>query len=182
MTNLADFIERFIQQKLSEGAADHVLVRRNELADELSCAPSQISYVLSTRFTLDRGYLVESRRGAGGFVRIARLEPAQLTFAAHVSAPQASTSAQTVQQQTPQTQAEKRSQTTRQENERRSAGEDETQLTVPELIDRLAAAQMFTRRETIMLQHLFSVLDHFLDEEGQRAVFRQTVHELLAHS
>ena len=51
-----------------------------------------------------------------------------------------------------------------------------------ELIERLAAAQMFTRRETIMLQHLFSVLDHFLDEEDQRAVFRQTVHELLAHS
>ena len=82
MTNLADFIERFIQQKLSEGAVGHVLVRRNELADELSCAPSQISYVLSTRFTLDRGYLVESRRGSGGFVRIARLEPSQVVFAA----------------------------------------------------------------------------------------------------
>ena len=172
MTNLADFIERFIQQKLHEGAAGHVLVRRNELADELSCAPSQISYVLSTRFTLDRGYLVESRRGAGGFVRIARLEPAQLTFAARrVDVPREQTEEQTPSDKTKASDEAPRGQT-----------DNETQLTVPELIDRLAAAQMFTRRETVMLQHLFSVLDHFLDEEGQRAVFRQTVHELLAHS
>ena len=172
MTNLADFIERFIQQKLSEGAADHVLVRRNELADELSCAPSQISYVLSTRFTLDRGYLVESRRGAGGFVRIARLEPAQLTFAARrVDVPREQTEEQTPSDKTKASDEAPRKQT-----------DNETQMTVPELIDRLAAAQMFTRRESVMLQHLFSVLDHFLDEEDQRAVFRQTVHELLTHS
>ena len=172
MTNLADFIERFIQQKLSEGAAGHVLVRRNELADELSCAPSQISYVLSTRFTLDRGYLVESRRGAGGFVRIARLEPAQLTFAARrVDVPREQTEEQTPSDKTKASDEAPRGQT-----------DNETQLTVPELIDRLAAAQMFTRRESVMLQHLFSVLDHFLDEEDQRAVFRQTVHELLTHS
>ena len=172
MTNLADFIERFIQQKLSEGAADHVLVRRNELADELSCAPSQISYVLSTRFTLERGYLVESRRGAGGFVRIARLEPAQLTFAARrVDVPREQTEEQTPSDKTKASDEAPRKQT-----------DNETQMTVPELIDRLAAAQMFTRRESVMLQHLFSVLDHFLDEEDQRAVFRQTVHELLTHS
>lgn len=178
MTNLADFIERFIQQKLSEGAAGHVLVRRNELADELSCAPSQISYVLSTRFTLDRGYLVESRRGAGGFVRIARLEPAQLTIAARVSAPCEQSEAQA--QTNPRAASTSHKQAA--DDQMSQTGEPETQLTVPELIERLAAAQMFTRRETVMLQHLFSVLDHFLDEEGQRAVFRQTVHELLAHS
>ena len=171
MTNLADFIERFIQQKLHEGADGHVLVRRNELADELSCAPSQISYVLSTRFTLDRGYLVESRRGAGGFIRIARLEPAQLTFAARVGVPREQTEEQTPPEKMKAADEAPRGQT-----------DNETQLTVPELIDRLAAAQMFTRRETVMLQHLFSVLDHFLDEEDQRAVFRQTVHELLTHS
>lgn len=176
MTNLADFIERFIQQKLSEGAAGHVLVRRNELADELSCAPSQISYVLSTRFTLDRGYLVESRRGAGGFVRIARLEPAQLTIAARVSAPCEQSEAQT------NVRAASTSHKQAADDQMSQTGETETQLTVPELIERLAAAQMFTRRETVMLQHLFSVLDHFLDEEKQRAVFRQTVHELLTHS
>ena len=51
------------------------MVQRNELADRLSCAPSQISYVLSTRFTPDKGYLVESRRGSGGFIRIVRILP-----------------------------------------------------------------------------------------------------------
>ena len=173
MTNLADFIERFIQQKLSEGAVGHVLVRRNELADELSCAPSQISYVLSTRFTLDRGYLVESRRGSGGFVRIARLEPSQVVFAAQTQQerdeedfearrPAASNDAQ----------KERR-------DERRGASNAPV---VSELIDRLAAARMLTGREEAMLRHLFSVLDHFLDDDAQRAVFRQTVHELLAHS
>ena len=54
-----------------------VLVQRNELADLLSCAPSQISYVLSTRFTPEKGYLVESRRGSGGFIRIVRILPVE---------------------------------------------------------------------------------------------------------
>ena len=49
----------------------------NELADRLSCAPSQISYVLSTRFTPEKGYLVESRRGSGGFIRIVRILPVE---------------------------------------------------------------------------------------------------------
>lgn len=49
------------------------MLQRNELADELECAPSQISYVLSTRFTTERGFIVESRRGSGGYIRIARI-------------------------------------------------------------------------------------------------------------
>ncbi len=73
MQNLADIIESFILQELyREGEAGY-LVQRNELAEHLDCAPSQISYVLSTRFTPERGYLVQSRRGSGGFVRILRL-------------------------------------------------------------------------------------------------------------
>ncbi|WP_337436725.1 CtsR family transcriptional regulator, partial [Phascolarctobacterium faecium] len=51
MRNLADAIENFIIRQLLEDREDAVLVQRNELADKLSCAPSQISYVLSTRFT-----------------------------------------------------------------------------------------------------------------------------------
>ncbi len=73
--NLADFIERFILGKLINSQEGHVLMRRNDLAVELSCAPSQISYVLNTRFTPDRGFVVESRRGAGGFVRIVSIVP-----------------------------------------------------------------------------------------------------------
>lgn len=75
MRNLADAIESFIIGELLRDQEDALLVQRNELAERLSCAPSQISYVLSTRFTPERGFLVESRRGSGGFVRIVRMEP-----------------------------------------------------------------------------------------------------------
>ncbi|EGO62872.1 CtsR family transcriptional regulator [Acetonema longum] len=73
MPNLADLIEEFILRKLSDHGGGIVLLQRNDLADELACAPSQISYVLSTRFTSERGFYVESRRGSGGFIRIARI-------------------------------------------------------------------------------------------------------------
>lgn len=75
MRNLADSIENFIIGELLRDREDSLLVQRNELAERLSCAPSQISYVLSTRFTPERGFIVESRRGSGGFVRIVRVEP-----------------------------------------------------------------------------------------------------------
>ena len=76
MKNLADVIESFIIGELLRGEhEDTLLVQRNELAERLSCAPSQISYVLSTRFTPERGFMVESRGGSGGFVRIVRMEP-----------------------------------------------------------------------------------------------------------
>ncbi len=75
MKNLADAIESFIIGELLREHEDTVLVQRNELAERLSCAPSQISYVLSTRFTPERGFMVESRRGSGGFVRIVRMQP-----------------------------------------------------------------------------------------------------------
>lgn len=77
MSVLADKIEQFILHKLLEDEEENIVLRRNELADELDCAPSQISYVLSTRFSNDRGFMVESRRGSGGFVRIIRLAPAK---------------------------------------------------------------------------------------------------------
>ena len=72
MRNLADAIENFIIQEFMRDRDDALLVKRSDLAEKLSCAPSQISYVLSTRFTPERGFIVESRRGSGGFVRIVR--------------------------------------------------------------------------------------------------------------
>ncbi len=75
MKNMSDTIESFIISQLLAASKNAVMVQRNELADRLSCAPSQISYVLSTRFTPERGYMVESRRGSGGFIRIVRLVP-----------------------------------------------------------------------------------------------------------
>lgn len=72
MNNIADDIENFILEELMRQA--EAMVQRNMLAQELNCAPSQISYVLNTRFTPERGFVVESRRGSGGFIRIVRSE------------------------------------------------------------------------------------------------------------
>ena len=71
MSNISDIIEQFILKQLED---DSMLdLSRNELASFFNCAPSQINYVLSTRFTNPRGFLVESRRGGGGYIRLIRL-------------------------------------------------------------------------------------------------------------
>ena len=51
-----------------------IFIQRNELADQFRCAPSQINYVLTTRFTYERGYLIESKRGGGGHIAIKQLD------------------------------------------------------------------------------------------------------------
>ena len=68
--NKADTIEEYILKRLAQNADKQIELKRTTLADEISCAPSQISYVLSTRFTTERGFMVESRRGLGGYIRI----------------------------------------------------------------------------------------------------------------
>ena len=85
MGNLADYIEKFILLRLSGQQDNAVVLNRNDLAVELDCAPSQISYVVSTRFTVTRGFAVESRRGSGGFIRIARAPLTQDAFEAAVN-------------------------------------------------------------------------------------------------
>lgn len=73
MASLADHIERYLREQLA-AAEDGVLeVQRGDLSALFQCAPSQINYVLETRFTFERGYLVQSRRGGGGFIRLIRL-------------------------------------------------------------------------------------------------------------
>lgn len=69
---LSDTIESFIKTLLSQEETE-VELKRNELAEYFGCAPSQINYVLATRFTLDDGYVIESRRGGGGYIRIVRV-------------------------------------------------------------------------------------------------------------
>ena len=69
---LSDSIEHFIKTMLSEESTE-VELKRNELAEYFGCAPSQINYVLATRFSPDHGYLTESRRGGGGYIRIVRV-------------------------------------------------------------------------------------------------------------
>ena len=73
MSNIADMIESYILRQLASRQDGQVELRRTDIADEISCAPSQISYVLSTRFTQDKGFVVESRRGVGGFIRIVQV-------------------------------------------------------------------------------------------------------------
>ena len=69
---LSDTIESFIKDLLTQ-EEQGVELKRNELAEYFGCAPSQINYVLATRFTLDDGYIIESRRGGGGYIRILRV-------------------------------------------------------------------------------------------------------------
>ena len=71
---LSDSIESFIKQMLGAAEEDGIELRRNELAEYFHCAPSQINYVLSTRFTPEHGYMIESRRGGGGCIRIIHVE------------------------------------------------------------------------------------------------------------
>ena len=71
LNNKADTIEEYILKRLKQNADKQIELKRTALADEISCAPSQISYVLSTRFTTARGFVVESRRGLGGYIKIA---------------------------------------------------------------------------------------------------------------
>ena len=68
--NVADLIEEYILRQLAAKEDGKVELKRTDIADEMSCAPSQISYVLSTRFTADKGFVVNSRRGLGGYIRI----------------------------------------------------------------------------------------------------------------
>lgn len=59
-------------------------IQRNELAQHLGCVPSQINYVISSRFTPEQGYIVESRRGGGGYIRIARVQHDKGAMLMHV--------------------------------------------------------------------------------------------------
>lgn len=74
MSNLASSIELYIKRLLEASPNATLLLQRKELAERFQCVPSQINYVLSTRFTTERGYLIESRRGGGGYLRIRRLD------------------------------------------------------------------------------------------------------------
>ena len=69
---ISDSIEQFIKEMLGEDSPE-VELKRNELAEYFGCAPSQINYVLATRFSPSQGYLTESRRGGGGYIRIVRV-------------------------------------------------------------------------------------------------------------
>lgn len=80
---LSNLIEEFIKDMISEenGAIE---LKRNELASRFGCVPSQINYVISTRFSPERGYIVESRRGGGGYIKITRVIPKSGNMMMHI--------------------------------------------------------------------------------------------------
>lgn len=71
---LSDEIAAYILHMLESADDGEAELRRNELAEELGCVPSQINYVLTSRFTPEQGYVVESRRGGGGYIRVRRVK------------------------------------------------------------------------------------------------------------
>lgn len=70
--NLCDYIEKYIRDLLESSEGGLIEIRRNSLAERLGCSPSAITYVLETRFRVERGYVVESRRGGGGYIRVVK--------------------------------------------------------------------------------------------------------------
>lgn len=70
MPRLSDVIEMFIKELLEDANNRSIEIQRNELANYFDCAPSQINYVLTTRFGLNKGYFIESKRGGGGHIKI----------------------------------------------------------------------------------------------------------------
>ncbi|MBZ2175199.1 CtsR family transcriptional regulator [Schnuerera sp. xch1] len=74
MPRISNVIERFIKEMLEEAENGIVEIGRNEMAQRFGCAPSQINYVLTTRFTPYKGYYIESRRGGGGYIKIMKVK------------------------------------------------------------------------------------------------------------
>ncbi|MCI9120868.1 MAG: CtsR family transcriptional regulator [Oscillibacter sp.] len=81
---ISDLIARFLQECLDETGDGVLEVQRSDLAQRFNCVPSQINYVMSTRFSPERGYIVESRRGGNGYIRITRVQVDRETLLMHV--------------------------------------------------------------------------------------------------
>lgn len=74
MHNMSDIIEQYIKQLFEEAQADVVEIQRANIAERFDCVPSQLNYVIKTRFTNEHGYEIESKRGGGGYIRITKIE------------------------------------------------------------------------------------------------------------
>ncbi|MGI6074892.1 MAG: CtsR family transcriptional regulator [Pyramidobacter sp.] len=77
MNSLTEIIENYInelfEQNKTSSETERVSLRRKDVAERFGCVPSQINYVLRSRFTPERGYIVESQRGGNGYIRILRV-------------------------------------------------------------------------------------------------------------
>src|SRR5690625_1703627 len=72
--SISDIIEQHLKKILQQNEKKMIEIKRSEIADQFQCVPSQINYVINTRFTIEKGYQIESKRGGGGYIRIIRIE------------------------------------------------------------------------------------------------------------
>ena len=79
---ISDYIASIIEEMLQSGGGT-AEVKRNDLASKLGCVPSQINYVITSRFTPERGYIIESRRGGGGYIRIVKAQMTKNEYLMH---------------------------------------------------------------------------------------------------
>ncbi len=79
---MSDVIEEFIKNLFQD--EDYIEIKRNELAEQFNCVPSQINYVISTRFGPAQGYYVESRRGGGGSIKIKKVNITKSNYLMHI--------------------------------------------------------------------------------------------------
>ena len=79
---MSDLIEEFIKDLFNDD--DYIEIQRNELAEQFGCVPSQINYVISTRFRPSQGYYVESRRGGGGYIKIKKVNVTKNDYLMHI--------------------------------------------------------------------------------------------------
>ena len=81
---MSDVIEELIKELFEEDQSNFIEIQRNELAQQFNCVPSQINYVISTRFKPSQGYYVESRRGGGGNIRIKKINNTKSDYIMHI--------------------------------------------------------------------------------------------------
>ncbi len=79
---MSDMIENFIKELFDDD--DYIEIQRNDLAEHFNCVPSQINYVISTRFKPDQGYYVESKRGGGGHISIRKINVTKSNYLMHI--------------------------------------------------------------------------------------------------
>lgn len=81
--NITDIITKTLLNLLSEQEGE-IQIGRNELANAIGCVPSQINYVITSRFTKEQGYIVESRRGGGGYIKIVKVDNTKSQLILHI--------------------------------------------------------------------------------------------------
>ena len=71
--NMTDILEQYIMNLFNEATEDHIIIKRSNVAQKFDCVPSQLNYVIKTRFTPEHGFIIESKRGGEGFIRITKI-------------------------------------------------------------------------------------------------------------